>query len=56
MKPSNLSTPRTMADCTFTVGYSSGPQRMDREDRIVVWGSAIVAAAFVIMAASGWLQ
>lgn len=23
MKPSNLSTPRTLADCTFTYGYTS---------------------------------
>ena len=51
MKPSHLTTPRTLAETTFVTGYTSGQfKRMDKEDRIVLTGSAIVAAILVIMA------
>lgn len=46
MKPSHITTPRTMAECTFTVGYTSGqPQQYDREDRIVMWAALVVSIA-----------
>lgn len=50
MKLSHYTTPRTLAECTFEVGYAQGPaRRMDREDRLVITASVIAAAIAVVM-------
>lgn len=40
MKQSNITTPRTLADCTFTTGYPSA-----RSERITGWIEAIACIA-----------
>ncbi len=56
MKPSHLVTPRTLAETTFTTGYSSeGPRQYDREDRIVMWACAAAGIALAVLAATGVL-
>lgn len=54
-KPSNITTPRTLADCTFTVGYTSRPAatRMDWQDRLVIWASSIAGFALLVLIAVG---
>ena len=57
MKPSHLVTPRTLAETTFTTGYSSqGPRPFDREDKIVLWACGAVSIALAVLAAAGVLQ
>lgn len=57
MKPSHYTTPRTLAETTFVTGYTStGPRPFDREDRIVLWASAAVALAVVVLAVVEALQ
>jgi hypothetical protein len=37
MKPSHLTTPRTLADCTFTVGYSiAEPRRHGQAPGLII--------------------
>ena len=50
-KPSHLTTPRNLADCTFTVGYDviQRAERMHRADRIVLWGCTLAAIALVLI-------
>ena len=40
MKPSHTTTPRTLAECTFTTGYPSA-----RSERLKAWGEAIACCA-----------
>lgn len=48
MKPSHLTTPRTLADSTFTTGYVSyQPSAYDWQDHVVFWGCAVAGAALV---------
>jgi hypothetical protein len=50
MKPSNLTTPRTLADCTFTTGYQSyQPSAYDWQDYVVFWGCAAAGAALTFI-------
>lgn len=55
MKPSNLQTPRTLADCSFVLGYASTRSMGYREARwekpagyalVVVIGVGLAAALF----------
>ena len=48
MKPSHIQTPRTLADCTFTTGYSTA-----RRERAIRWAEAIAGVA--VFAAIGVL-
>lgn len=53
MKPSHLTTPRTLADCTFTYGYTSVHPMAHRNSR---WASIGYAAACIaVFAAIGVL-
>lgn len=56
MKPSNLTTPRTLNECHFTPGYTSeGPQRESLPERIA--GFALACVIGVVLAAAmfyGW--
>lgn len=45
MKPSHLTTPRTLADCTFTYGYASVRPMAYRVPRWEVWAGYALAAA-----------
>ncbi len=50
MKPSNLQIPRTLAECTFTVGYTQeGPRPYDLEDKVVMAGCAVTIVALVLI-------
>ena len=50
MKPSNLQTPRTLAETTFTTGYSSyQPKKYDPADHIIFWGCTIAATVTVLI-------
>lgn len=43
MKPSHLTTPRTLNECHWTPGYtSSGPQRISIRDHIAGYALALV--------------
>lgn len=48
MKPSHITTPRTLADCTFTTGYPSA-----RRERLIAFGEAV--AGIAVFAAIGVL-
>lgn len=45
MKASHITTPRTLADCTFTTGYAS--IRQERRERTIEAVLAIVAFAAI---------
>lgn len=45
MKPSHLTTPRTLADCTFTYGYASVQPMAHREPTWERVGSWLLATA-----------
>lgn len=50
MKPSHLTTPRTLAETTFVTGYTSGQfRRMDKEDQIVLWASTAVTLVLAVL-------
>lgn len=51
MKPSHLSTPRTMSECTFTTGYTSAyrPTEYQWQDRLVIWAGAAAMAALAVV-------
>ncbi len=52
MKPSHLTTPRTLADSTFTTGYRTAEQpRYSVADRAVMWASLIAAIACALIVA-----
>lgn len=46
MKPSHITTPRTLAETTFTTGYRCADEpRYSAGDKAVMWASAIAAVA-----------
>lgn len=45
MKPSHTTTPRTLADCTFTTGYPS--IRQERRQRFIEAAAGIAVFAFI---------
>jgi len=45
MKPSHYQTPRTLADCTFTTGYTSA--KAERNARVLEAVAAIAVFAFI---------
>lgn len=53
MKPSHERTPRSMNECVFF--FNSDPierfekQRYDWQDKVVMWGCAVCAVAFVVI-------
>ena len=51
MKPSHLSTPRTLSECRFDVGYPlADPHRgHDPADHIVFWGCFVAATVAVLV-------
>ena len=49
MKPSHITTPRTLADCTFTYGYASVRPMAHRTRR---WADMAYGAAAVILFAA----
>lgn len=51
MKPSHLTTPRTMSECTFTTGYTSvyRPTKYEWQDHLVFWSSAAAGAAMLVI-------
>lgn len=57
MKQSHLTTPRTLSDCSFTVGYTSEPAaRHDSADRVVMYASAIAAVTLLGFMIVGWVK
>ena len=44
MKPSHISTPRTLADCTFTYGYASSRSMAHRIPSWEHWAGYALAA------------
>lgn len=54
MKPSHLSTPRTLADTSFTTGYGQGSKR--NPDKPVLIVGLICFVLLVIFMAVGWVQ
>lgn len=59
MKPTHSRTPRTMDECHFTPGYTSGPAyrrpAFHQNDRVVMWGCVAAVVALVALAWKGWL-
>lgn len=53
MKPSHTTTPRTLADCTFTTGYASAQQERRANIRDAVLCIAVFAAIGVLLAWRG---
>lgn len=51
MKPSNITTPRTLAETTFTTGYTSGEldRPFDWQDRVVMIACAVAAVAVAVI-------
>ena len=50
MKPSNLTTPRTLAETTFTTGYATASRpHYSMADRAVMWASLIAAVACILI-------
>lgn len=45
MKPSHITTPRTLADCTFTTGYASA--KAERRTAVLEAIAAIALFAFI---------
>ena len=45
MKPSHTTTPRTMAECTFTTGYPS--IRQERRQRFLEAAACVAVFAFI---------
>lgn len=51
MKPSHLTTPRSLADCTFTTGYSSASvSRRERAADVALAAVLGVGIAFLLVA------
>ena len=55
MKQSHFTTPRTLAETTFTTGYETTPQKMHNHDRIVVIASLLALMFLAGMFAGGAL-
>lgn len=53
MKPSHITTPRTLAECTFTTGYPSARQERRTAIIEIVLGVAVFAAIGVLLAWRG---
>ena len=51
MKPSHLTTPRTMNECVWTPGYGSAQPRMSAADKAVMWASLVAFIAVVLVVA-----
>lgn len=50
MKPSHLTTPRTLNECTFVPGYGRDTRpRYSLADRAVMWASLIAAIACAVI-------
>lgn len=56
MKPSHITTPRTLADCTFTYGYASVRPMAYRTSRLAsfAYGAACVAVFAAIGVMLAW--
>lgn len=58
MKPSHLTTPRTLADCTFTYGYTSIQPMAHREptwERVASWLLATaIGVGFAALLVAWW--
>lgn len=50
MKPSHITTPRTLAETTFSTGYASAqPDRSSFADRAVMWACGFAAIGVVLV-------
>lgn len=53
MKPSHLTTPRSMEECVFMLDADPieihAKQKFDWQDKVVMWGAALSAIALVLI-------
>ena len=47
MKQSHITTPRTLSECQFFVGYSSAPRGIDHQDKVAMVGAAVSIVMFL---------
>ncbi len=55
MKPSHYTTPRTLSECNFSVGYSSAKPKRDPVDTLMIVGCCVLYLALLVLWVGDWL-